>query len=286
MNLTNFIGVLICFTIIFLIVALLRKQFRQKTIGINKSTLITIFITSAITFVGYKLIGLVIFFKSMAALTTNAFSNGTYDVNTYIIVEPCRLYEDSDPPNYIGKVSANTLKPSDTIYATATYQKGDLLSGITYKKIKLNNSYFWLEENKALRLFAYSYKYQPLQFNTNDSFQDKRWWMCAKNYFSVYLNYHGSDISKVIQNDTVLSANWETNYQGGYLTISRYLKNNQFFYSITGTPEYRKSSEKCIIKGVEDRSKNKPNNANACAYFIQHGHFIYDSVLKNKKSID
>ncbi len=283
MNLTNFIGVLICCTIVFLIVAWWRKQYRQKTLGINTSTLINICITLVIVFIGCKLVGFVLFFKSMTTLTTNAFSNGTYDVNTYIIVEPCRLYEDSDPPNYIGKESATALKPSDTIYAIATYQKGDILSGITYKKIKLNNAFFWLEENKALRLFDYSYKYQPLQFSTSDSFQDKRWWMCAKNYFSIYLNYHGSDISKAIQNDTLLTANWETSHQGGYLTVSRHPRNDQFVYTITGTPEYRKSSERCIIKGVEDRFKNKPNNANACAYFIQHGHFIYDSVLKNKK---
>ena len=97
----------------------------------------------------------------------------------------------------------------------------------------------------------------------------------------IYGKYHEDDTPEDnISNDSLLLKRYGYAVGGNFLQIKK-TENAQEVKFKVDAPTY-KGSEKTCVASVEDKFKNKPANANACAYYMQHGFFYKDELLGKK----
>ncbi len=193
-----------------------------------------------------------------------------------IVVQKPDLFLPVNAPTYIGQATPNNIiKKLDTLFIEASFHKGGGFDGETFFLVDLqnkqNNQKYWISEKFLMNVFEYTYAYQPLTFTLGGK-KATQAWDNAQQYIELYKKYHKDDHTDTnINNDTLISVRYE-NYNGSkYLDIERHNKGDSTQFSVQSGRG--RSGEKSIIKNLQSKNDNKPNNDEACAYFMMHNVF-------------
>ena len=163
------------------------------------------------------------------------------------------------------------MKIQDTIFPTASFNKGGLFTGTQYLLVSYNEKQYWVPQDYCLTYIDYAYDTQNLKFSAQDENENILFWERAQKYTNMYQKYHSKeDRINNISNDTLIETSYY-NYDGNkWLKISRKKINEQYVFTVDAA-EHR-GSEPSIIPGLSLDNKRIPNSI-TCAYYIQHGSF-------------
>ena len=275
--------------IVFCLLATARYYLYRKTktfFSAFKSVKV-IFLTVILTPIFSVLWTFTSMFYSLETSSKNKYSDNLAYLTKMVLLSDTAIYEDIGKPNYIGKLTNSLIfKQKDTLTPIADFQKGGGMTGDNYYAFSAKGKTYWIAGKNLMAKFEYVYFFQPLEITVaNKSALDKQKvaeiWGRAKKYMKIYGNHHKNDTPEDnISNDSLLLKRYDYAVGGNFLQIKK-TENAQEVKFKVDAPTY-KGSEKTCVKSVEDKFKNKPANANACAYYMQHGFFYKDELLGKK----
>lgn len=263
----------------FLIVILIRFWFWLKTPkprnDFFRPANLGISFILALFFGGLILIGFVAYtfldVEKKFANNYNKIKSNTESAQPKIIFIDSAIYENSGKPDYIGKkIVVKGFKVNDTIFPSASFQKGGGMSGDTYILTIYKGKEFWILEDYTLSYFEYAYDTQLETFIAKDEQENTLFWERANEYGKLQEKFLGKDVRKLTYNDTLILVD---DFEKG-LRITRKKENETYLFEISELTR-RGYSNSTIIKDLE-KGYYTPKNGKTCAYFIQHGGFYRD----------